>query len=54
MAPMAAGPAPLRKARAVRLLRIWSNRWAPSRMNAKDGLKATTEARMPPTRPAAA
>jgi hypothetical protein len=54
MAPMAAGPAPSRNPRAQGSLRSWPKRCAPSRTNAKDGLKATTEARMPPTSPAAA
>jgi len=52
MAPMAAGPAPSRKARAFALARSWSKRRAPSRTNAKDGPNATAEASSPPVSPA--
>src|SRR5215472_10856787 len=54
MAPMAAGPAPSRKARTLTSARNWSKRRAPSRTNANDGLNATIAASTPPTRPAAA
>ena len=40
---MAAGPAPSRKARARWSPRRRSKRWAPSRTNANDGAKATTD-----------
>ena len=54
MAPIAAGPAPARKARARRSPRSRSKRLAPSSTKLNDGVKATTEARMPPASPAAA
>ena len=54
MAPMAAGPAPSRNARALRSARRRSNLFAPSRTNVNDGVNATTEASSPPASPAAA
>jgi hypothetical protein len=54
MAPIAAGPAPSRNARALLSLLSRSNQRPPSSMNAKDGVKATTDASKPPPKPAAA
>ena len=51
MAPMAAGPAPSRKARALRWRAIGRSGGPPSRTNAKDGLNATATASRPPREP---
>src|SRR5262249_33900768 len=54
IAPMAAGPAPVRNARTRALPRSWSNRDPPASTNANDGANATSEASSPPPTPAAA
>jgi PGM1 C-terminal domain len=51
IAPIAAGPAPSRKARALRLSRIRSKRPPPSRMNENEGANAMAAASRPPARP---
>ena len=54
IAPIAAGPAPSRNARALAFSRRRRKRSPPSRMNENEGVNATTAARMPPPRPCAA
>jgi hypothetical protein len=54
IAPIAAGRAPSRKLRTPALVRSWSKRSAPMRMNEKEGANATVAASSPPPSPAAA
>jgi hypothetical protein len=53
IAPIAAGPAPSRKAFAFTSARIRSKRSPPARMKANEGENATSAARRPPPTPAA-
>jgi hypothetical protein len=54
IAPIAAGPAPSRKARAPAFSRSRLKRSPPSRMNENDGVNATAAASSPPRSPCAA
>jgi hypothetical protein len=54
MAPVTAGPAPVRNDSTALLPRIWSKREPPRSTNANDGAKAISSARIPPPMRAAA
>ena len=54
MAPMTAGPAPVRNPSTVLFARIWPKRGPPRRTKKNDGAKAISAARSPPPTPAAA
>ena len=52
MAPMTAGPAPVRNAWTAPLVRSWSKRGPPTRTKRNEGANATNAARRPPPSPA--